>query len=132
MAVRAQGRQFRTYYEGLAAFDDRLIQDRLRLPGLNWAGGEDVVVFGELAARIGPVIVDNRDALESAGWEVRILPEADHASALAPDVWTPMVRGWLDESWPRLTFASADARARLTSVAEPCAPPARYRSGPSG
>ncbi|MYE12991.1 MAG: alpha/beta hydrolase [Gammaproteobacteria bacterium] len=26
MAVRAQGRQFRTYYQGLAAFDDRLMQ----------------------------------------------------------------------------------------------------------
>jgi pimeloyl-ACP methyl ester carboxylesterase len=94
------GRQFLTYYEGLQSFDDHAIQVRLSIPRLNWIGSEDVVEWdGKPLTNMSQTMIDNREALEQAGWDVKIVPGHDHQSALAASVAVPLVREWLDANW---------------------------------
>ena len=92
------GRQFRTYYEGLQSFDDRAIQGALDIPRLNWIGDQDVPTLnGKPLTHMGEVIIRNRAELEAAGWDVRILPGRNHLDAAAPDVHIPVIDEWLSE-----------------------------------
>jgi pimeloyl-ACP methyl ester carboxylesterase len=93
-------RQFLTYYEGLQSFDDRVIQGALAIPRLNWIGSEDVIALDGLPpTNMSQTMIDNREALEEAGWDVEIIPGHDHAAAGSAAVAVPLVREWLDENW---------------------------------
>ena len=92
------GRQFRTYYEGLQSFDDRAVQGALDIPRLNWIGDQDVPTLnGKPLTHMGEVIIGNRAELEAAGWDVQILPGRNHLDAAAPDVHIPVIDEWLSE-----------------------------------
>jgi len=93
-------RQYLTFYEALQSFDDRAIQGSLTMPRLNWLGSEDVPdLDGKPLANMSQIVIDNRKALEEAGWDVKIVPGHGHMSAIAPDVAVPLVREWLDANW---------------------------------
>ena len=90
------GRQFLTYYEGLQSFDDRLIQDALDIPRLNWIGDQDLPTLnGEPLTHMGQLIVRSRAELEAAGWDVKIIPGKNHLDGGAPDVQAAVIEEWL-------------------------------------
>ena len=90
------GRQFLTYYEGLQSFDDRLIQDALDIPRLNWIGDQDLPTLnGEPLTHMGQLIVRSRAELEAAGWDVKIIPGKNHLDGGAPDVQAAVIDEWL-------------------------------------
>ena len=92
------GRQFLTYYEGLQSFDDRLIQDALDIPRLNWIGDQDLPTLnGEPLTHMGRLIVRSRAELETAGWDVKIIPGKNHLDGGAPDVQAAVIDEWLSE-----------------------------------
>lgn len=95
------GRQFLTYYEGLQSFDDRLIQDALDIPRLNWIGDQDLPTLnGEPLTHMGQLIVRSRAELEAAGWDVKIIPGKNHLDGGAPDVQAAVIDEWLSEVFP--------------------------------
>ncbi len=106
------GRQFLTYYEGLQSFDDRLVQDALTIPRLNWIGDRDLPTLnGEPLTHMGEVVIRNRAELEAAGWDVRIVPGKNHLDGAAPDVQGAVIDEWLSTvlpSRPGAQAASAD------------------------
>lgn len=90
------GRQFLTYYEGLQSFDDRLIQDALDIPRLNWIGDQDLPTLnGKPLTHMGQLIVRSRAELEAAGWDVKIIPGKNHLDGGAPDVQAAVIDEWL-------------------------------------
>ena len=92
------GRQFLTYYEGLQSFDDRLIQDALDIPRLNWIGDQDLPTLnGEPLTHMGQLIIRSRGELEAAGWDVKIIPGKNHLDGGAPDVQVAVIDEWLSE-----------------------------------
>ena len=92
------GRQFLTYYEGLQSFDDRLIQDALDIPRLNWIGDQDLPTLnGKPLTHMGQLIVRSRAELEAAGWDVKIIPGKNHLDGGAPDVQVAVIGEWLSE-----------------------------------
>lgn len=94
------GRQFRTYYEGLQSFDDHAIQNQLKLPRLNWIGSEDVLTLGDQPlTNMSQALIDNREALEQAGWDVIVVPGHGHLDASGADVALPLIREWLQENY---------------------------------
>jgi len=100
MSFPENARQFLTYYEGLQSFDDRAIQGRLSIRRLNWIGSEDVITVDDLPPTdMSRTMIDNREALEEAGWDVKIVPGHDHAAAASAAVAVPVVREWLAENW---------------------------------
>ena len=95
------GRQFLTYYEGLQSFDDRLIQDALDIPRLNWIGDQDLPTLnGEPLTHMGQLIVRSRAELEAAGWDVKIIPGKNHLDGGAPDVQAAVIDEWLSGVFP--------------------------------
>lgn len=44
---------------------------------------------------MGEVIIRNRGELETAGWDVKILPGRNHLDAAAPDVQVQVIDDWL-------------------------------------
>jgi hypothetical protein len=89
--------QFATFYRGLRTFDDLDVLQRIRCPRLCFAGNVDNIY--DLG--IGRTVVDQRETLEGSGWDVRILDGLDHGDALQPEVFVPLVAGWLDEHLDR-------------------------------
>jgi len=90
------GRQFYTYYLGLQSFDDRAIQGALKMPRLSWIGDQDLPTLnGKPLTHMGKVIIDTREELEQAGWDVQIIPGKNHLDGGAPDVQVPVIRNWL-------------------------------------
>jgi glutaredoxin-related protein len=100
----AQTGQFVTMYEALAAFDDRAALGELTIPRLAFAGDMDRIEYGpawgDTIVRIGEPLAANREALEAAGWAVRMLPGLDHMSAMRSDVVLPLLRDWLEAVSP--------------------------------
>lgn len=94
-------KQFVTLYRSLACFDDRSVQDRLRLPKLAFAGEADTIVYG---SRFGGVTVDmagellrNERELTALGWDVSVLKGdgMDHTKAMQPQAVLPLIKPWL-------------------------------------
>ncbi|MFS0722272.1 alpha/beta fold hydrolase [Paenibacillus sp. 1P07SE] len=94
-------KQFMTLYQSLTAFDDRLIQEKLSMPRLAFAGAQDTIVYG---ANFGGVTVDiagilrkHVERLRQLGWEVEIVNGSgmDHTQAMQPAVVLPILKPWL-------------------------------------
>jgi hypothetical protein len=84
--------QFATFYEGLRGFDDLAAQEWIACPRLCFAGSADNIY--DLG--IGRTVVDQRENLEQAGWDVRIVDGLDHGELLQPEVLVPLLAEWLD------------------------------------
>jgi pimeloyl-ACP methyl ester carboxylesterase len=89
-------RQQRNFYRGLQSFDDREAQRRLDCPRLCFTGTADDI-FG---LGIAATIMETQGELEALGWDVRLLEGLDHAGALQPEVFVPVVADWLEERLP--------------------------------
>jgi pimeloyl-ACP methyl ester carboxylesterase len=96
-----QQRQFVTFYEALAGFDDRagVVGLPRRLPKLVLVGSEDQIEYGptwgDVLVDLAAPVARNRAALETLGWEVHVLDGLDHTSAMQADVVLPILRAWV-------------------------------------
>ena len=94
--VRAGIQQFATYYDGLSGFDDVAAQSEITCPKLCFAGTEDHVrIGGETVASIGGLVQDHADELAVHGWEVHVIPGANHLRGMNPELFMPQVSPWL-------------------------------------
>jgi pimeloyl-ACP methyl ester carboxylesterase len=94
-----QTQQFVTLYQALHGFDDRAAQARITCPRLCFAGSVDEIQYGPkwgdvLVSIAGPLVAE-RAALESLGWEVRVLDGLDHLQAMQANQVLPILRSWL-------------------------------------
>lgn len=96
-------KQFMTLYRSLIDFDDRSVLDKLPIPKLAFAGGQDTIVYGENFGNVSVDIVGrlkrNQSLLSENGWDIEILPGSgmDHTKAMQPDVVLPVIKPWLTE-----------------------------------
>lgn len=103
----ARFRQFITYYTALQKFDDRAAQPLITCPRLCFVGThDDLVVNGEILGSISRNVIGNAAALEGLGWDLKLLEGKDHRAASAADIVAPLLRQWLDSSWPEAARAS--------------------------
>ncbi|WP_334074637.1 MULTISPECIES: alpha/beta hydrolase [Paenibacillus] len=97
-------RQFQSLYRSLNGFDDRLVQARLTIPRLAFAGSGDTLVYGEkfgnVTVDIGGILQRNCSLLESMGWDIEILQGdgMDHTKAMQPAAVLPLIKPWLMKS----------------------------------
>lgn len=93
-----QTQQYVTLYESLRDFDDRAAVDRLTVPRLVFAGANDNISYGPKWDNITVVIADaitrRRDQLETHGWTVTTVPDADHLTAMQATAVLPIVIEW--------------------------------------
>ena len=89
--------QYWRYYESLHDFNDREVISKIKIPRLIFAGTRDVVDYGGGKADIGATIQANRELLECLGWQVHLIPDADHSAAVEAEVVVPLMRAFLDE-----------------------------------
>lgn len=95
-----EARQFLTFFESLQSFDDRSIQDRLKMPRLNFVGTEDRVMFsGDIEVPFYEIFSKNRSEIEAAGWSVLSVQGKDHFTTILPSVSVPLIRKWLKDNW---------------------------------
>jgi hypothetical protein len=95
-----QTRQYVTLYESLQGFDERSV--RLDIPRLAFAGEDDDIQYGEAwdnahVALAGP-LRENGEELRSYGWEVVLIPQADHMVAMQAASVLPILVPWLRSS----------------------------------
>ncbi|MBU2662481.1 alpha/beta hydrolase [Actinoplanes bogorensis] len=95
-----QTRQFVTLYESLRDFDDS--QVRLELPRLAFAGEKDNIQYGpdwdNAYVTLAEPLIRNQDALRSQGWQVHIVPGADHMVAMQAAAVLPLLVPFLRSS----------------------------------
>ncbi|WP_250005963.1 alpha/beta hydrolase [Actinoplanes sp. M2I2] len=95
-----QTRQFVTLYESLRAFDDTAV--RLDVPRLAFAGEDDNIRYGpawdNAYVALAEPLRANRARLRTYGWEVELIPEADHLAAMQAAVVLPLLVPWLRSS----------------------------------
>ncbi|GIO16008.1 hypothetical protein J19TS2_55630 [Cohnella xylanilytica] len=96
-----QTKQFYTLYRSLTDFNDKAVQDRLKMPRLAFAGEKDTIVYGEsfgsVTVDIGGIARRNQEKLESLGWDVAMVegPGMDHTRAMQPAAVLPLIKPWL-------------------------------------
>ena len=88
--------QYWRFYESLRDFSDHDCLSKINIPRLCYAGTRDVVEYGGGGeARIGEILQANRDRLAISGWQVVLIPEADHSTAIHAEAVIPIVRSFL-------------------------------------
>lgn len=94
-----QTRQYVTLYESVQDFDERAALDRLRVPRLTFAGGNDNLTYGPKWGNAHVAIADalrrHRDELIRRGWAVELVPDADHMVAMQASQVLPLLTPWL-------------------------------------
>ncbi|GIF25329.1 pimeloyl-ACP methyl ester carboxylesterase [Actinoplanes tereljensis] len=93
-----QTRQYLSLYESLRDFDDLAI-GLPPMPKLAFAGEKDTIVYGPkwgdvVVDMVGPLIA-NRDRLTAQGWQIEVVPGADHIAAMQAAVVLPLLTRWL-------------------------------------
>jgi pimeloyl-ACP methyl ester carboxylesterase len=93
-----QTRQYVTLYESLIGFDERYANLR-DIPRLAFAGADDTIAYGAkwdyAHIEIGAALQSNKVVLEKNGWTVKVIPGADHLSAMHAAVVLPILLDWL-------------------------------------
>jgi pimeloyl-ACP methyl ester carboxylesterase len=81
-----QTEQYVTLYESLDGFDERAALDRLDIPRLAFAGVNDNISYGakwdNTYVPIGEALSAHHNELIARGWQVELIPDADHMSAM--------------------------------------------------
>lgn len=97
--------QFVTLYRALQDFDDSSVQQALSVPRLAFAGSEDNITYGpgwgDTIVAIAEPLTHHRDELVRQGWDIELLPELDHMSAMHSSNVLPVLRPWLVANAPR-------------------------------
>jgi pimeloyl-ACP methyl ester carboxylesterase len=95
-----QTRQFVTLYESLRGFDDSKV--RLDIPRLAFAGENDNIQYGpawdDAYVALAEPLRENEAELVKRGWEVRLVPDADHMVAMQAATVLPILTSWLRSS----------------------------------
>ena len=109
-----QTQQYVTLYESLRDFDDRAALDQLVVyPRMVFVGANDNIVYGAKWDNATVAIVDaiarHREELETHGWTVTIIPDADHMKAMQANAVLPILTPWLhnnlqaqEATWPSM------------------------------
>ena len=94
-----QTQQYVTLYEALQDFDERAALDRLTVPGLAFAGENDVVAYGpkwnNTRVEIAEPLRTHAAELTQRGWTVVLIPDTDHMSAMHATTVLPILLPWL-------------------------------------
>lgn len=95
-----QTQQYVTLYESLRDFDDRAALDQLVVyPRMVFVGANDNIVYGAKWDNATVAMVDaiarHREELETHGWTVTIIPDADHMKAMQANAVLPILTPWL-------------------------------------
>jgi pimeloyl-ACP methyl ester carboxylesterase len=94
-----QTQQYVTLYESLRDFDDRAALDGLTVPRLVFAGANDNIAYGpkwdDAIVVIADAITEHRKELETHGWTVATVPDADHMKAMQASAVLPILIPWL-------------------------------------
>jgi pimeloyl-ACP methyl ester carboxylesterase len=93
-----QYRQWATYYGSMLDWPEAASVARIRIPKLVYFGGEGDLVEAGIPIRIASIIREHRAALEQQGWTVHEVPHQGHGVCMAPDLFVPPVRAFLDEA----------------------------------
>ena len=113
MANAAAGQPiYKTFYEHLTNWSERVAVSKIGCPRLAFAGREDVITTAAVTARIGPLIAEHRQELEQMGWRVRLVDGLKHDLGFRPDLTMPIVREFLDSVIPRRRVATDGAIQR--------------------
>ncbi|WP_127501615.1 alpha/beta fold hydrolase [Actinoplanes solisilvae] len=95
-----QTQQYVTLYESLRDFDERSV--RPDIPCLAFAGEEDDIQYGEAwddaYVAMAEPLRRHREELESYGWEVVLIPKADHMVAMQAATVLPLLTPWFRSS----------------------------------
>ncbi|MBM2623140.1 alpha/beta fold hydrolase [Actinoplanes sp. LDG1-06] len=95
-----QTRQFVTLYESLRGFDDSKV--RLDIPRLAFAGANDNIRYGEAwdnaYVALAEPLKTHESELTTYGWEVQVIPDADHMVAMQAAQVLPILIKWLRSS----------------------------------
>ncbi|MDY7090830.1 MAG: alpha/beta fold hydrolase [Actinomycetota bacterium] len=95
-----QTRQFVTLYESLRDFDDSTV--RLSIPRLAFAGENDNIQYGpawdNAYVALAEPLKKHRRELTAYGWEVSLIPEADHLVAMQAAQVLPLLIPFLRSS----------------------------------
>lgn len=96
--------QFVTLYEALQNFDDHAAQQALTMPRLAFAGNEDNITYGpawgDTIVTIAEPLARHRNQLTELGWDIELLPELDHMSAMHSSSVLPILHNWLTKNTP--------------------------------
>ncbi|WP_159792965.1 alpha/beta fold hydrolase [Puerhibacterium puerhi] len=94
-----QTQQYVTLYESLRGFDEAAALDRVTVPRLAFVGERDDIDYGPRWGGVRVVIAGavraHRAELEARGWQVAVVPGADHLRAMQPDAVLPVLLPWL-------------------------------------
>jgi hypothetical protein len=99
-----QTEQYVTLYTSLDGFDEQEALHRLRVPRLAFAGTADNIRYGakwdSAYVAIGEALSAHRDELIAQGWQVELIPDADHLSAMRSatvlDILVPFLKRSVD------------------------------------
>ena len=92
---KAQYRQWATFYESLAGWDESTVA-RIACPRLALFGADGDLVEAGIPVPIASTMRAQRGALERLGWEVVEIEGKGHALCIEPDIAVPPVRAFLD------------------------------------
>jgi pimeloyl-ACP methyl ester carboxylesterase len=95
----AQYAQWSHCYRSLGNWSEAETTRAVKVPRLAYAGGNGDVMAGSRLIRNATTLRARQAELEGLGWEVRLVPERDHAVGLDAAVVVPMVRDFLDRNF---------------------------------
>lgn len=92
----AQYAQWSHFYRSLGEWSEAELARRLALPRLAFAGDRGDVMAGNYLIRNASTLRSRKAELEAMGWEVALIPNADHSVGMQPAKVLPLVRDFLD------------------------------------
>jgi pimeloyl-ACP methyl ester carboxylesterase len=95
-----QYRQWSTFWGSCVDWPEARLVPQIRCPRLAFAGADAVADGGGLVIAYAATLREHRAALESLGWDVRLIEGRGHDVGLDTQVVAPMLRGFLDASLP--------------------------------
>jgi pimeloyl-ACP methyl ester carboxylesterase len=93
---KAQYRQWETYYASMRDWPEAESVARIRVPKMVYFGGEGDLVEAGIPIRIASIIREHRLTLERQGWTVHEIDGQGHGVCMAPELFVPAVRAFLD------------------------------------
>lgn len=95
----AQYAQWVTFYESLASWSDAEALRSIRCPRAVIYGENGNSSVGDIPLPLANLIRERRRRLESLGWQVSELQDADSSLILNPNKLVPVVSRWLDAAY---------------------------------
>lgn len=92
----AQYAQWSHFYRSLGDWSETELARRLSMPRLAFAGERGDVMAGNYLIRNASTLRSRKAELEAMGWQISLIPDADHSVGIQPSKVLPLVRDFLD------------------------------------